>query len=136
MEKEAWVTKAEADKARYLQVSDYIYTTFLLQYLKCSYGWYDCRTIVEIPTVDLIISSIAHIIILIIQELSQYTPPVGFDAKGDALQSQQEVKGRKGKQPRDVNAPKRNLSAYLLYQNTMRDQFKQENRKLQCNDCF
>ena len=30
-----------------------------------------------------------------------------------------------GKKPgRDPGAPKRNLSAYLLYQNAMRDQFK------------
>lgn len=28
---------------------------------------------------------------------------------------------------KDVNAPKRNVSAYLLYQNAMRDQFKREN---------
>jgi len=28
------------------------------------------------------------------------------------------------KQDRDPNAPKRNLSAYLLYQNAMREQFK------------
>jgi HMG (high mobility group) box len=35
--------------------------------------------------------------------------------------------GRKGKPEKDVNAPKRNMSAYLLYQNAMREQFKREN---------
>mmetsp|Transcript_40173 Transcript_40173/g.97034 ORF Transcript_40173/g.97034 Transcript_40173/m.97034 type:complete len:395 (+) Transcript_40173:305-1489(+) len=81
MEKDTWVSKAEADKARYLQ------------------------------------------------ELSGYIPPPGFDPKGDALENhhQEEVKGRKGKTLRDANAPKRNLSAYLLYQNAMRDTFKREN---------
>jgi len=29
--------------------------------------------------------------------------------------------------PRDPAAPKRNMSAYLLYQNAMRDTFKQQN---------
>ena len=33
----------------------------------------------------------------------------------------------KTKIPRDPNAPKRNLSAYLLYQNAMRDTFKAQN---------
>jgi len=31
------------------------------------------------------------------------------------------------KPPRDPGAPKRNMSAYLLYQNAMRDTFKQQN---------
>ena len=29
--------------------------------------------------------------------------------------------------PRDLHAPKRNMSPYLLYQNPMRDTFKQQN---------
>jgi hypothetical protein len=79
-EKEAWVARAEADKARYLH------------------------------------------------ELASYIPPPGYDSKGDAVVSHVEEKfGRKGKPERDVNAPKRNMSAYLLYQNAMRDQFKREN---------
>ena len=32
------------------------------------------------------------------------------------------------KPPRDPGAPKRNMSAYLLYQNAMRDTFKQQVR--------
>jgi hypothetical protein len=31
------------------------------------------------------------------------------------------------KPPRDPNAPKRNMSAYLLYQNAMRETFKAQN---------
>jgi HMG (high mobility group) box len=73
-EKEAWVARAEADKARYLH------------------------------------------------ELSTYIPPPGYDPKGDAIQNPVQPKqGRKGKPEKDVNAPKRNMSAYLLYQNAMRE---------------
>jgi high mobility group protein B2 len=78
-EKEAWVARAEADKARYLH------------------------------------------------ELASYVPPPGYDPKGDAIISPISTKGRKGKPEKDVNAPKRNMSAYLLYQNAMRNQFKREN---------
>lgn len=62
-----------------------------------------------------------------LHELASYTPPAGYDAKGDAIIVPPTSKGHKGKPERDVNAPKRNLSAYLLYQNAMRDQFKREN---------
>mmetsp|Transcript_8143 Transcript_8143/g.22595 ORF Transcript_8143/g.22595 Transcript_8143/m.22595 type:complete len:330 (-) Transcript_8143:505-1494(-) len=79
-EKEAWVARAEADKARYLS------------------------------------------------ELAVYMPSPGFDPKGDAIVNPVTTKsGGKGKQERDINAPKRHLSAYLLYQNAMREQFKREN---------
>eukprot|EP00538_Stauroneis_constricta_P011782 CAMPEP_0119570678 /NCGR_PEP_ID=MMETSP1352-20130426/43734_1 /TAXON_ID=265584 /ORGANISM="Stauroneis constricta, Strain CCMP1120" /LENGTH=363 /DNA_ID=CAMNT_0007620349 /DNA_START=114 /DNA_END=1205 /DNA_ORIENTATION=+ len=78
-EKEAWIARAEADKARYLH------------------------------------------------ELNSYIPPIGYDAKGDIVISLVDTKGRRGKPERDINAPKRNMSAYLLYQNAMRDQFKREN---------
>mmetsp|Transcript_13538 Transcript_13538/g.23036 ORF Transcript_13538/g.23036 Transcript_13538/m.23036 type:complete len:337 (-) Transcript_13538:198-1208(-) len=80
-EKEAWVARAEADKARYLQ------------------------------------------------ELANYVPPPGYDAKGDAVMTYtgRSSGGRRGKPERDPNAPKRNMSAYLLYQNAMRDQFRREN---------
>jgi high mobility group protein B2 len=79
-EKDAWIARAEADKARYLH------------------------------------------------ELASYMPPPGYDPKGDAVITHVEEKyGRKGKAEKDSNAPKRNMSAYLLYQNAMRDQFKREN---------
>jgi len=89
-EKEAWVARAEADKARYLH------------------------------------------------ELSTYVPPPGFDAKGDAIMAAIPIGVNgilsggptitmKGKIGKDVNAPKRNVSAYLIYQNGMREHFKQEN---------
>lgn len=67
-----------------------------------------------------------------LHELSLYTPPVGYDAKGDAIVVKSDfgtVKParKSGKVEKDVNAPKRNMSAYLLYQNAMRNSFKQEN---------
>merc|ERR1719469_1171821 len=68
-----------------------------------------------------------------LHELSSYIPPAGYDAKGDAIITEAEygmVKAparRYGKVEKDVNAPKRNVSAYLLYQNAMRNAFKQEN---------
>jgi len=68
-----------------------------------------------------------------LHELSSYIPPAGYDAKGDAILAEGEygqVKppGRRyGKVEKDINAPKRNVSAYLLYQNAMRNSFKQEN---------
>lgn len=63
-----------------------------------------------------------------LHELASYVPPPGFDSKGDAIISPLASKsGRKGKPEKDVNAPKRNMSAYLLYQNGMREQFKREN---------
>jgi len=63
-----------------------------------------------------------------LHELASYVPPPGYDSKGDAIISPLTTKsGRKGKPEKDPNAPKRNMSAYLLYQNAMRDQFKREN---------
>lgn len=79
-EKEAWMARAEADKARFLH------------------------------------------------QLASYVPPPGYDPKGDAIVTSVTIKGgRKGKPEKDRNAPKRNMSAYLLYQNFMRDHFKREN---------
>jgi high mobility group protein B2 len=63
-----------------------------------------------------------------LHELASYVPPPGYDSKGDAIISPLTAKtGRRGKPEKDVNAPKRNMSAYLLYQNGMREQFKREN---------
>lgn len=79
-EKEAWVARAEADKARYLH------------------------------------------------ELASYIPPPGYDAKGDAIIIQPQTKGgRRGKPEKDVNAPKRPLSSYLLFQNAQRECYKRDN---------
>ena len=63
-------------------------------------------------------------------ELASYVPPPGYDAKGDAMTGPFSAKAHKrpsSHNVRDQNAPKRNMSAYLLYQNAMRDQFKREN---------
>jgi hypothetical protein len=63
-----------------------------------------------------------------LHQLASYVPPPGFDPKGDAIVSAVNTKGgRKSKPEKDANAPKRNLSTYLLYQNAMREQFKGEN---------
>lgn len=85
-EKEAWIQRAEADKARYLH------------------------------------------------ELASYVPSPGYDAKGDAILTMPQAGDpavatttRRSKPEKDANAPKRNMSAYLLYQNSMRDQFKRDN---------
>mmetsp|Transcript_7849 Transcript_7849/g.14479 ORF Transcript_7849/g.14479 Transcript_7849/m.14479 type:complete len:386 (+) Transcript_7849:586-1743(+) len=64
-----------------------------------------------------------------LHELSQYVPPPGYDVKGDAIAgSHPHMRAVKsGKQSRDPNAPKKNMSAYLMYQNTMRESFRTEN---------
>lgn len=67
-----------------------------------------------------------------LHELKSYEPPAGYDAKGDAIVSHLDYGPakpvrRSGKVEKDINAPKRNMSAYLLYQNAMRNSFKQEN---------
>ena len=68
-----------------------------------------------------------------LNELASYNPPPGYDEKGDAIVptpvpgTTTQRSSRGGKAERDVNAPKRNMSAYLLYQNAMRNQFKREN---------
>jgi hypothetical protein len=80
-EKEAWMARAEADKARYLH------------------------------------------------EPASCVSPPGYEPKGDVIISPVNAKtGRKGKPEKDAkNAPKRNMSVFLLYQNAMREQFKIEN---------
>eukprot|EP00978_Attheya_sp_CCMP212_P009707 scaffold23104_cov56-Attheya_sp.AAC.4 len=79
-EKQLWVERAEADKARYMH------------------------------------------------ELSHYVPPPGYDARGDAVPTFSTTKtGRRSKPERDPHAPKRSVSAYLSYQNAMRQEFKNEN---------
>mmetsp|Transcript_4423 Transcript_4423/g.9569 ORF Transcript_4423/g.9569 Transcript_4423/m.9569 type:complete len:373 (-) Transcript_4423:201-1319(-) len=64
-----------------------------------------------------------------LHELSQYVPPPGYDVKGDPIAghnvSMRALKS--GKHTRDPNAPKKNMSAYLMYQNTMRESFRTEN---------
>jgi hypothetical protein len=57
-----------------------------------------------------------------LQELATYVPPPGYDPKGDGLLTYPPAAGRrKGKKERDPNAPKRAKTAYLLYQNAMRE---------------
>lgn len=62
-------------------------------------------------------------------ELAIYIPPPGYDAKGDSLTGgkMKKVSANVNRTTRDPNAPRRNMSAYLLYQNCMREQFKELN---------
>merc|ERR1719469_1270957 len=64
-----------------------------------------------------------------LHELSSYVPPPGYDAKGDSIITDTEYGAAKptkryGKVERDPNAPKRNISAYLLYQHALRNSYK------------
>jgi len=61
-----------------------------------------------------------------ISELTEYVPNPGYDGQGNLIAHFPHASGNKKKQ-RDPMAPKRNLSAYLLYQNAMRDAFKTDN---------
>merc|ERR1719491_1725458 len=51
-----------------------------------------------------------------LHELANYVPPPGYDVKGDAIATHA-----------THTAPKRHMSAYLLYQNCMRESFKAQN---------
>lgn len=64
-----------------------------------------------------------------LHQLASYVPPPGYDAKGDAIMATQLAltSKKRGKGKRDPNAPKRNMSAYLLFQNAMRNQYKRDN---------
>lgn len=73
-----------------------------------------------------------------LHELAMYRPPPGFDSKGDAINQEEPLSKHSAAAaaaasvPRnhkadDPNKPKRNMSAYLLYQNAMRDTFKRDN---------
>jgi len=61
-----------------------------------------------------------------LNEMESYVPPPGFSSQGDAVIAPLRG-GYRSRTSRDSNAPKRNLSAYLLYQNAMRNQFKCDN---------
>jgi len=64
-----------------------------------------------------------------LRELEGYVPPPGYDIKGDMIAGTRAVlrASKGGKHSRDPNAPKKNMSAYLMYQNTMRESFRTEN---------
>jgi hypothetical protein len=63
-----------------------------------------------------------------LMQMASYVPTPGFDSRGEAVLTPTTKRAiYKGKGSRDPNAPKRNLSAYLLYQNAMRNQFKADN---------
>ena len=65
-----------------------------------------------------------------LKELQTYKPAPGFDAKGDAIPEVHDAYNHNGRgkaKIRDTKAPKRNISAYLIYQNAMREEFRRDN---------
>jgi len=68
-----------------------------------------------------------------LQELAHYIPPPGYDATGNALgEGKNPYSGSfRGppvrRQDTDPNRPRRNLSAYLLFQNANRERIRKEN---------
>jgi len=64
-----------------------------------------------------------------LRELESYVPAPGYDVKGDMIAGARVIlrTSKGGKKSRDPNAPKKNMSAYLMYQNTMRESFRTEN---------
>ncbi len=63
-----------------------------------------------------------------LMEMATYIPSPAYDAKGDRIGGNSiPYEGPQKSSARDPNAPKRNLSTYLLYQNSMRETFKAEN---------
>lgn len=60
------------------------------------------------------------------REMAMYKPPEGDDDDDD--EEQNEAKGgKKKRKKKDPNAPKRPMTAYLLYSNDIRKQVKEEN---------
>lgn len=54
-----------------------------------------------------------------LNEMMSYIPSPGYDQNGNIIPSYPHLPVRKGSKARDPGAPKRNLSAYLLYQNAV-----------------
>ena len=66
-----------------------------------------------------------------LQELARYTPPAGFDATGNALSEGKNpysgsFRGPMRKKEVDPNRPRRHVSAFLHFQNHVRDKIRQE----------
>lgn len=61
-----------------------------------------------------------------LNDMMAYIPPPGYDQQGNIIPDFHLPQKTRSKS-RDPGAPKRNLSAYLLYQNAMRDQFRAAN---------
>lgn len=59
-----------------------------------------------------------------VRELAAYAPAPGYDRRGDLILLPE--KTTRVKRERDKNAPKRNLTAYLLFQNAMRERIRQK----------
>ena len=67
-----------------------------------------------------------------LQELARYIPPAGFDATGNALSEGKNpysgsFRGPVRKRETDPNRPRRHVSAFLHFQNHVRDKIREEN---------
>ena len=67
-----------------------------------------------------------------LQELARYIPPAGFDATGNALSEGKNpysgsFRGPMRKRETDPNRPRRHVSAFLHFQNHVRDKIREEN---------
>lgn len=60
------------------------------------------------------------------REMEHYVPPDDFYDSDDG--------GKKKKKKKDPNAPKRNMSAFFLYSNHVRDRVKEENPGIKFGD--
>lgn len=76
-----------------------------------------------------------------LKEMEVYVPAEGYDSRGDIIKSPEELaveakivpypkKTSRTKSQRDPRAPKRNASAFIIFQSAMRDKFKTENPDL------
>jgi len=61
------------------------------------------------------------------EEMGNYTPPPGYDSKGNAIV-------QKLKKHRDPDAPRRNRSAYILFQKSVREKLQTDDRKLKLGE--
>ena len=60
-------------------------------------------------------------------EMKTYIPPPGYDSKGNSLAGSFSNRARRSKADRDPSAPRKNISAYLFFQNEKRREFAAEN---------
>jgi hypothetical protein len=129
-EKQAWTARAEADKERYLQEL----TTYEPP------PGYDEKgdAIIQAPIQYAMIGLDPNNMVGGAAEMASMMaanggllpqPPHHLFAAAAATTAATTTTTRRrksGKAERDANAPKRNMSAYLLYQNAMREKFKRD----------
>jgi len=60
-------------------------------------------------------------------EMKTYIPPPGYDSRGNSMAGSFSNRARRSKADRDPRAPRKNISAYLFFQNEKRSEFAAEN---------